>query len=215
MKKPSLILWDWNGTLLDDIDFSVDCLNQLLGEHDYPNNFDLTTYRAIFGFPIEDYYRRSGFDFEKHPFPILAKRYIEIFVPGSKACHTMPAARDALGAIHASGMKQVVLSASPTDLLTQQIAERDLTDFFDEILGLDDIYAKSKTARGTAWMAQSGIDPATAVMIGDTDHDADVAAAMGVRCILCTNGHQNREILAATGAILIDSLAQLPALLGL
>ncbi len=215
MKKPSLILWDWNGTLLDDIDFSVCCLNQLLKEHDYPQAFELTAYRAIFGFPIEDYYRRTGFDFEKHPFPALAKRYIDIFIPGSKACHTMPAARDALHAIHAAGIKQVVLSASPTDLLTAQVAERNLTGFFDELLGLDDIYAKSKTAHGIAWMSQSGIDPTTAIMIGDTDHDAQVAQAMGVHCVLCTAGHQNREILAATGATLIDSLAELPALLGL
>lgn len=215
MKKPALVLWDWNGTLLDDVAFSVQCLNTLLAEHDYPLQYDATKYLSIFGFPIEEYYRRVGFDFEKHPFSMLAKRYIEIFVPGSKTCHTTLGARDTLSAIHAAGIPQVILSASPTDLLKDQVAQRGLTSFFDELLGLDDIYAKSKTARGTAWMTQSGIDPANAVMIGDTDHDAQVAHAMGVRCILYTGGHQNRETLAATGATLIDSLAELPALLSI
>ncbi len=213
MKKPNLVLWDWNGTLLDDLDFSIQCLNDLLAAHDYPQTYDKAQYQALFGFPIEDYYRRVGFDFDKHPFPELAERYINMYVPGSAACRTTTAARDALAAIHNAGIQQIILSASPTDLLTAQVAERDLAPYFDELVGLDDIYAKSKTTRGTAWMAQSGIDPATAVMIGDTDHDAQVAAAMGVRCILCTAGHQNRETLAATGATLIDSLAELPALI--
>ncbi len=215
MQKPTLVLWDWNGTLLDDLDFSICCLNTLLEEHGYPTRYDKDAYQAIFGFPIEEYYLRVGFDFEKHPFAALAKRYIDIFMPGSACCHVAAGGRDTLNSIHAAGITQVVLSASPTNFLKEQVAERKLTDYFDELLGLDDIYAKSKTARGIAWMAQSGIDPATAVMIGDTDHDAQVAAAMGVRCILCTSGHQNREILAATGAILIDTLAELPALLGI
>ncbi len=214
-QTPRLVLWDWNGTLLDDLDFSIDCLNALLAEHSYDKTYQKDAYQAIFGFPIEEYYVRAGFDFTKHPFSELAKRYVDIFMPGSINCHVAKGGRDTLNAIHTAGVTQVVLSASPTEYLKSQVAERKLTPYFDELLGLDDIYAKSKTARGIAWMQASGIDPATAVMIGDTDHDAQVAAAMGVRCILCTNGHQNRETLAATGATLIDSLTELPPLLGL
>lgn len=215
MKTSHLVLWDWNGTLLDDLDFSVDCLNALLAEHGYAQRYDKDAYQAAFGFPIEEYYIRVGFDFTKHPFSALAQRYIDTFIPGSINCHVCASGRDTLRTIHNAGIRQVVLSASPTNLLREQVAQRELTDYFDELLGLDDIYAKSKTARGIAWMQNSGINPATAVMIGDTDHDAQVAAAMGVRCILCTAGHQNRATLAATGATLIDSLAELPALLGL
>lgn len=214
MKKPNLILWDWNGTILDDLDFSVTCLNDLLAEHGYAQGYDIASYRAIFGFPIEEYYHRAGFDFEKHPYATLANRYVEVFMPGTKICHCAPDARTVLASAHRAGLKQVILSASPTHFLKEQVAERNLTDYFDELLGLDNIYAKSKTAHGIAWMKQSGIDPADAVMIGDTDHDAHVAAAMGVRCILYAGGHQSRETLAATGCTIIESLAELPALLG-
>ena len=54
--KPSLVLWDWNGTLLDDVALCVDALNRLLRIYHYPQQYSLAQYREIFGFPIEDYY---------------------------------------------------------------------------------------------------------------------------------------------------------------
>lgn len=65
--KPSLVLWDWNGTLLDDVALCVDALNRLLRIYHYPQQYSLAQYREIFGFPIEDYYIRAGFDFPKTP----------------------------------------------------------------------------------------------------------------------------------------------------
>ena len=58
--RPELILWDWNGTLLDDVELCVDALNRLLQSYGYPQRYDRNQYRAIFGFPIEEYYIRAG-----------------------------------------------------------------------------------------------------------------------------------------------------------
>ncbi len=71
--RPELILWDWNGTLLDDVELCVDALNRLLEKHAYPQRYDRDQYRAIFGFPIEEYYVRAGFDFSRHSFAMLAR----------------------------------------------------------------------------------------------------------------------------------------------
>ena len=72
MQPNGIIFWDWNGTLLDDVDFTHGCLNWMLETHDYPQRYDLAEYREIFGFPIEEYYLRAGFDFARHPYPGLA-----------------------------------------------------------------------------------------------------------------------------------------------
>lgn len=61
--RPELILWDWNGTLLDDVQLCVDALNRLLARYGYPQRYDRDQYRAIFGFPVQEYYARAGFDF--------------------------------------------------------------------------------------------------------------------------------------------------------
>ena len=92
--RPELILWDWNGTLLDDVELCVDALNRLLEKHAYPQRYDRDQYRAIFGFPIEEYYVRAGFDFSRHSFAMLAEEYMDDYIPASAAC---PLAEGAIG----------------------------------------------------------------------------------------------------------------------
>ena len=97
--------------------------------------------------------------------------------------------------------------------LQQQVEHFGLRSRFDTLLGLSDIYAKSKTEVGLRWLRESGADPARIMMVGDSEHDFEVARALGVRCVLFSGGHQPREVLAATGAPVIDALAQLLPLL--
>ena len=87
---------------------------------------------------------------------------------------------DALEAFKAAGLRQVILSASNLDTLRRQTDERGVTGYFDRLLGLGDIYAKSKVEVGLAYLKENGFDPARAVMIGDSVHDYEVAQALGV-----------------------------------
>ncbi|MGQ9799258.1 MAG: HAD family hydrolase [Ignavibacterium sp.] len=47
------------------------------------------------------------------------------------------------------------------------------------------------------------------LFIGDTLHDADVAKAMDVECILISNGHQSPEKLKANGNFVISDISEL------
>lgn len=205
-----VILWDWNGTLLDDLGVSVRLLNTLLAENGYRQQYRVTEYQEIFGFPIEEYYKKAGFDFERHPYPVLARRYVQLYDAAARDCTLTLGARNLLGALQRAGLRQVVLSASPAELLRKQVEERDARGFFDELLGLSDIYAKSKVQLGLDWLRAQNIDPKTALMVGDTVHDAEVAAAMGVRCVLYAGGHQSPQRLRATGCPVVGSMRELP-----
>ena len=207
------IFWDWNGTLLDDVEFSLDCLNRLLAEFGYPQRYSLTAYREIFGFPIQEYYVRAGFDFGRHPYPMLAQRYMELYYAGERACPVFASAAATLDALNQRGWRQVILSASRRDTLLEQVSARGLKGCFDELLGLSDIYGVSKVQLGLDWLRQSGLSPARCVMVGDTTHDAEVAAAMGTRCILYSGGHQSRLRLEAVCRTVTDRLDVLPDLL--
>ncbi len=94
--KPSLVLWDWNGTLLDDVALCVDALNRLLRIYHYPQQYSLAQYREIFGFPIEDYYVRAGFDFSKNSYKELADDYMQDYLARAGAC---PLAESAVPAL--------------------------------------------------------------------------------------------------------------------
>lgn len=205
---PELVLWDWNGTLLDDVELCVDALNRLLALYGYPQRYDRDAYKAIFGFPIQEYYERAGFDFQKHSFAELADRYTEHYVPASEVCPLAHGAERALAAFRAAGVRQVVLSASPLSTLALQVAQRGIGGYFDRLLGLSNVLAKSKVEIGLAYLRENGFDPARAVMIGDTTHDFEVAQALGVRCVLHTAGHQPESVLRATGAPVV---ADVPA----
>ena len=155
------VLWDWNGTLLDDAALCCELLNTMLARHGYAPVGSMEAYRQVFCFPIETYYRRAGFDFSRHPFAALADEYMRLYTPRSLGCPLQPDACAVLDALRAQGMRQVMLSASKRENLQQQVEHFGLRSRFDTLLGLSDIYAKSKTEVGLRWLRESGADPAT------------------------------------------------------
>ena len=63
--KYTHLIWDFNGTIMDDVKAGIDSVNQMLSERSLPIIPSVEAYRDIFDFPIEEYYRSLGFDFVK------------------------------------------------------------------------------------------------------------------------------------------------------
>ncbi len=184
------ILWDWNGTLLDDIDCCIACVNVLLRKHALPSLDSVDAYREKFRFPIEDYYRACGFDFTKTPFDELAREYIALYQPASAFCALVPGALQALDAARAQGCRQIVLSASQKDNLLDQMRAYPLEGYFAEVLGIGDVFARSKVELAKRWREKPENRNAEVIVIGDSFHDFEVATAIGARCVLFAGGHQ-------------------------
>ena len=197
------VLWDWNGTLLDDVQVSFDCLNEMLAKYRLPLFGGVDDYRAVFGFPVREYYDRVGLG--GPTFDEVAPLWMAAYIREEGACPLREGAREALLAFRAAGYRQVILSASKRDNLLAQMARFDILQYFDAVLGLDHIYATSKEGIGQAWLAKNG-DPASCVMIGDTLHDAQVAKALGCGCVLVCGGHQLPGTLREAGVPVADSL---------
>lgn len=209
MNTPGTFLWDWNGTLVNDVALCSQLLNSQLQRHGHAPLGGVDEYRRVFRFPIEEYYKDAGFDFSRCPYRQLAAEYMQLYPARLLECPLQPHAQQVLAALKARGARQVVLSASEQAMLDEQLAHFGLTGYFEEVLGLTDFYGRSKVQRGLAWLAASGLEKENAVMVGDTDHDLEVANALGIRCVLFSGGHQPREKLAATGAPVIDDLRSL------
>ena len=195
------IIWDFNGTIYDDVDACIQSANRLLGAYNLPLVTSVEQYRSLFGFPIQEYYARMGFDFEKTPFAILAPEWMDYYFEYSKDCTAYSDIPEVLDALHQKGMEQWILSASEINMLREQLDKLGIASYFDGILGLDNIHAKSKKEIGVAW--KNANPNIRALMIGDTDHDAEVAAAMGVDCVLVASGHQNRDKLEKCNCIAV------------
>ena len=156
MADTSLVFWDWNGTLMDDVRYSVACLNGLLEEYGYEQRYSLGRYREIFGFPIEAYYRRAGFDFDRDPYPVLADSYMQRYNADVDACPLTAGAARALETVAGRGIRQAILSVSRQDYLMQQAGHRGIGGLFQEMLGLKDIYGAGKVDLGRQYLASSG-----------------------------------------------------------
>lgn len=195
------IIWDFNGTIYDDVDACIRSANRLLSAYGLPLVTSPEQYRSLFGFPIQNYYERMGFDFEKIPYAVLAPEWMEYYFEYSEDCTVYSDIPTVLEALHKRGMEQWILSATEVNMLRGQLEGLGILSRFDGILGLDNIHAHSKKEIGVAWKNEN--PDVCALMIGDTDHDAEVAAAMGIDCVLVTCGHQSRERLEKCNCIAV------------
>ena len=132
---------------------------------------------------------------------------MELYTPQSEACGLVPGALDTVRRLREKGLRQVILSASRTDILRAQVAARGLDGYMDALVGIGDIYAKSKVDAGLCWLRESGTDASRALLVGDSTHDFETAQALCAQCVLFAGGHQPEKTLAATGAPVIGRLA--------
>lgn len=204
------IIWDWNGTLLNDIGLCVDVMNGMLRKRRMPE-IDAKQYREIFDFPVESYYRALGFDFELEPFEILANAYCENYDRRVPECSLHKGAIKALSQFAAAVPQQSILSSCEQVALNEAIERFGLTAQFSEIIGQSNRYAIGKAEAGKALISSSGMPAYQTVLIGDTQHDYEVAQLLGVDCILVANGHQSTRRLEAVCEVVLDSLEQVVA----
>lgn len=202
------IIWDWNGTLLNDLDFCVSCINVLLKKREL-QLLDQNSYKDVFSFPVKDYYQAIGFDFTKEDFSIPAFEFIDIYEKNIKSCSLHPSAIEVLNYFKKKGVRQFVLSAMHQNLLTETLQHNKIFKYFEDAAGLGDHYAVSKIERGQQLLEKFQLNKTKTFIIGDTIHDFEVARELGIKCILVADGHQSEERLRSTGAIVTRELSQL------
>lgn len=205
------IIWDWNGTLLNDLDFCISTINTLLQKRQL-DLLDRFSYKEVFSFPVKDYYEAIGFDFSKEDFSIPAQEFIDLYNSGVARCRLHPAAAEVLEHFKNMGLRQFVLSAMQQNMLEETLKHQHIFNYFEGVAGLNDHYAVSKIERGEQLIERFKINKAQATIIGDTNHDFEVAEQLEIDCILVADGHQSEDRLKATGAKVIDNLKQLKSL---
>ncbi|OFX60851.1 MAG: hypothetical protein A2066_20340 [Bacteroidetes bacterium GWB2_41_8] len=202
------IIWDWNGTLLNDIDLCVQTINGMLQKRNL-QRLSVDKYREVFSFPVKDYYQKIGFDFVAEPFEIPALEFIDSYNGSVQNCKLHKSTLTLLNYFQSVGIRQFILSAMKQDALDQCLEQQNISHYFEHVSGLDNHYAASKLENGQQLIAELNLNANELVLIGDTVHDFEVATELGCQCVLIANGHQSRQILESTGALVIDELMQL------
>ena len=206
MRRYDYVLWDWNGTLLDDLALNLSVENELLRRRGLFERADKDYYLEHFGFPIIEFYRALGFDFSKEDYADVANEYADTYAAGLDGVRLFDDALPVIDALHDSGVRQIVISATEHGLLCQQVARYDLPNRFESVLGSENNLGKSKVAVALDWLQRHGADPKRTLFVGDTTHDFETAEAIGCDCALVARGHNSRARLEATGCPVFDDL---------
>lgn len=208
MITEKIIIWDWNGTLLNDAETCLNTMNEMLLRRKMPE-LTLDLYKEVFGFPVIDYYQKIGFDFSKESFESLSVEFINAY---NQALGSAPLAINAekvMSYFTHAGKENIIISAMKSDMLKKSVAEKGIGGFFTDILGIENIYAASKSKLARDYVKRRSLKVSDIVLIGDTTHDFEVARDIGCRCILVADGHQSEERLRTTGAEIIPVLTDL------
>ena len=107
MAKYDYVLWDWNGTIVDDLDINLKIINQLLKERNLPT-ITLQRYKEIFTFPIIEFYRSAGFDCQEYTYNLLVSDYKSAYTAQMHNIHLMPYAKTILSEIKKKNVSEVI-----------------------------------------------------------------------------------------------------------
>jgi len=209
MLKYKAIIWDYNGTLLDDLSIGVKSINKMLLKRGLPI-LSTERYREVFTFPVKKYYENVGFDFKQESWAETAKEFIAHYTSLLAESTIFPEAMNLLSHFSTQGKRQFILSAMEQQMLNQSTEQEKIQTYFDEISGIDNIYASSKIENGKKLLQKFELSPGEVCLLGDTSHDYEVAKELGCKCILVASGHQSFSRLQKTGCpVIIQHLNEL------
>ena len=198
------ILWDWNGTLIDDAVTSLNCVNDMLTEMNKPL-ISLEQYYTYVETPIIGFYRHILTE-DELDFPVISKSFHDSYNNRIKETFLADNAEFTIKTLKENGAKQYIITATKEESARKLAYEYGVGEYFDGIFGADNTLAESKVERALNFFKENNINPRDTVFIGDTLHDLETANALGVDCILVTFGHQGKEITENSGTVTADNL---------
>lgn len=202
------LIWDWNGTLINDVGYAVSCMNLLLAKRNLPI-LTIDKYKSIFTFPVIEYYKKAGFDFDNEPWEVVGYEFMQHYWANFHKISLYSDVERVLSSFRGAGYKQLILSAMEQNKLKEHVEAHNISAFFDNVKGIDDHYADGKVGAGEHLLNGITEKPSDICIIGDTPHDYEVAESLGVSCVLIAHGHSNATRLKKVCGAVVEDLNEL------
>lgn len=205
-KSTRHLVWDWNGTVLNDFDVSFRSTNSSFRDAGLPE-ITTATYRALLRSPIRSFYAAVlDRDPSDEECDFLDRAFHAYYLLCEKKAAPSSGLPDLFRQWHGTGRTQSLPSLFPHHKLVPAVEWHGLTPHFALVQGATLPYPEQKDLAGH--LARLKVDPAAAVLIGDLANDAYAADQAGVKVVLYSGGFGARADLEATGAPVADSLAE-------
>ena len=202
------IVWDWNGTLIDDVSLCVNVLNELLADYKL-SEISIEFYRSNFSFPVSEFYKRISLPFSGDEFSRISLSFISKYRQKWTACSLQPNAIKILDFLNKLGLQQSILSAGNQIDVNEFVNYFGLNGYLSQILGTDNIKAEGKIQLGQKFFSESPLEADQILFVGDTLHDLEVGNQIGCRTLLYSKGHNSKFLISNNNANVIDDLMEI------
>lgn len=205
------IVWDWNGTLFDDTQTTVDIINELSDEYGIPR-MSVDEYRDNFDYPINRFYEKLtqlGSQGRSGNIPSMDQfglQFAERFLQTAPELPLRDGAKEILHEFNQQGLMQYIYSTFPQPMLESLLARHEIGDVFTQAIGQPHPTAESKLDHAEKDLAEVVSFDKHTLFVGDIKVDAQVAQKLNAKCVLITGGHQSEAQLSSTGVPVISRL---------
>ncbi|WOX24064.1 HAD family hydrolase [Streptomyces solicathayae] len=204
------LVWDWNGTLLDDIHAVIGATNAAFEELGL-EAITLERYRELYTVPVPKFYERlMGRLPTDAEWVVMDDAFHKHYWARADACGLTAGAAELLAERQAAGRTQSLLSLAPHDRLIPIVRRHGIEERFVRVDGRVDASTAGKAEHMVRHLRALGsvVSPERVVVIGDAADDAVAAAHVGAKAVLFTGGSHSRASLARVGVPVVDSLAE-------
>jgi phosphoglycolate phosphatase-like HAD superfamily hydrolase len=208
-RRSAHLVWDWNGTLLHDIQAVIEATNAAFAELGMPA-ITLDRYRELYCVPVPRFYERLlGRKPSAAEWEVMDATFQRHYGERVKEAALAEGAAELLAAQRAAGRTQSLCSLAPHDQLLPLLHSHGIAEHFVRVDGATGPSGGRKAEQmARHLLALEGVDPELTVVIGDAVDDAAAAAHVGARAVLYTGGSHSRANLLEAGVPVVDSLAE-------
>ncbi|MFF3757856.1 HAD family hydrolase [Streptomyces sp. NPDC002185] len=202
------LVWDWNGTLLDDTGAVIGATNAAFAELGLAA-ITLERYRELYTVPVPKFYERlMGRLPTDEEWLVMDGAFHRHYWQRAESCGLTVGAAELLATRQASGFTQSLLSLAPHAELIPLVRRHGIAERFVRMDGRVDASTDGKSGHMVRHLAALAVPAERVVVIGDAADDAIAAAHVGARAVLYTGGSHSRASLERVGVPVVDSLAE-------
>ncbi|MBI3141100.1 MAG: HAD-IA family hydrolase [Rhodocyclales bacterium] len=204
-----LIVFDWDGTLMDSAGAIVACMQAAAVDLGIPPPDD-TTARQVIGLGLHDALAAAMPGVLPGEYPRVAERYRHHYLAQDHELALFPGAHELIAELAEQGLLLGVATGKSRIGLNRALESTGLKGYFHATRCADECSSKPAPDMLLALMEELDAAPAQTLMVGDTTHDLQMARNARVAALAVGFGAHPRETLEAERPLgLVENFAQL------
>ena len=207
----SLVVFDWDGTLLDSAGAIASAIQFACRDLGFPIPADERA-RHVIGLGLNEGFRYTVPNIAEDQLPTLIERYRFHYLSGDQKLKLFPGVTDLLANLSSSGYQLAVATGKSRIGLNRALAHSGLSTSFAATRCADECFSKPHPQMLLELMELLSVVPEKTLMIGDTTHDLQLASNAGVASLAVTYGAHSVSRLEEFNALaMVDDVATLSA----